>query len=1811
MGDIEVRFRAGDLPTPTDGTWTDPSLSDGQSNSLSNQEGRYGQYEITLNTDSDSLTPKLRGISVAGFGYSDAYPNVQNSAGFGFSQLNSFSGPALLGSVRYQIAKATPSVYSDWYYWDGDSWETSESSDAATIYSTYSNTPADISSNISTFFEHPNDDGGTFYWRAFLEPASGSIGAEIDTIDVGFYGKLTGPDNGRPNVEPASLSAGDTGNVAVSLTLQQALPITGKIKVTFPDEFTLIGPFTIIFEDIADGTITSSSVGYTVTLTRSGASGEIAAGTTIKLTFANIKNPTGSGFTDEYQIKTTTSANAIIDQDLLVTADSIEAGVLSSCSVTPQEVSDNVIAGYDGYIDIAFTTANILPGDGKIVIDLPATMNADGAGITNVTGMTSSSYIVTPSDEDSDGNNERITVDRVGGSNTAAGTNVSFRLTSIRNMQYVDTTGTFSLKTQNNSGNTIDHNVSVSGFDVDTPGTLANTSVTLSGSSNVVDTNSYITCAFQTYNPIPDNAKIKVMFPVGFDASGSASGSFTGGTRGTVAVTNGIDGGTGRHYVIITRQGNGSVIAADTSVADLQINNVTTPGSVNPGGTGNYAFYTYLNDGATAIDRDALVQPNTLVAGAFNSADLDFSNLGSSATGNVDLVLTLGHTLPGDSMIEVTFGNFSGNYAFDFSSVDINQQGEGGTSINGTFTIDASSAPTLVITRAGGADTSGSSAVVIRITGVTNPAVSDSVSTGNAAVITKDSSGYVIDTGSAGSDNILVSGITFQAGYPDSGDDWIVGNAATIKGYAVGTSGEIELVYSTTGSGGPWINWVVGVDDALIVGGAPDYVFTTQAKGDPTIPDAISNNVIIRARDRADPNNSDIYKDILVDIAANLTMAAPLSLPWTVGNTNKNLTCNVVTGTVSNIKFQYMSDHVGWTNINGTDAASTAAVGGADADITWGSIPADAIGHNVQVRGIDADPSRTGGAQAIDVGDIFDVKGIISNITISSDSSSDIWYSNRPGTISWNDTGTINNVTIEYRTENDAADDWHTVISGYDCSGSSSYSSWTAPAVLMTADGHDPQSESGRTVGITLRIIDATSGHTGDSIVTTTSTANFFEVKYYKIYWLVQSASGTPLDALTIAEIGGNTAYAAWAETPGTLTSVGELYHYYPYGTDWASTWSRSEFDTTRYPTVGTWAPSEGLTNTVNMREEGATYTVIMETNYSEAADAVTITSWLNYKDELLAASYYTGDNDEFSLIIEDSNGDAVTGSPFVVDKDEIDSTTGTFTATWDPDAGIARDAVYVFQGTVTVGGTSILGVSTFSVPAVGSYELVIDPIYDSASDAIKATVWLSRSGEAVTDPDDLTVFDVLDDSGASLLAGEVLTQASADANSGIYSVTWDPAAGTSASEIYNIIATVEYRGNAYSGVKAISPPTASITFEVFIDPIYNSADDSIKASIWLSRSGEVVTDPGNLSAFDVVDINGNSLLAGANLTKTSSQDNAGIYTVIWDPAAGLTSGVVYNIKATIVYGSDNYSSVEAFSVTTEKGIGLAQTAAAAASTAAGLAKTAAEATESRLGAATDTASATSVFGKIAAVRGDVSTITTTVEEQLLGEMLTRQNIAKTGDTVTIRYKTTTGLVPTIVVRDPDNAIVVSSTVMTEVDTTGIYEYDVTFDSDWGTGEFSIVCSETTKGTLGAMTMTVISTDLAEIASSVSAISGQTAKLAKISSITASLSSQISLIEGVLNKVSTDIVGKVKSAVENMSNMDVVFERLEAINKQIKEAAKDRDLNLEEILKSSKERKNNIIELMNTTQKTKAAIEILEKAESTSGAFTQEIYQYK
>jgi len=93
---------------------------------------------------------------------------------------------------------------------------------------------------------------------------------------------------------------------------------------------------------------------------------------------------------------------------------------------------------------------------------------------------------------------------------------------------------------------------------------------------------------------------------------------------------------------------------------------------------------------------------------------------------------------------------------------------------------------------------------------------------------------------------------------------------------------------------------------------------------------------------------------------------------------------------------------------------------------------------------------------------------------------------------------------------------------------------------------------------------------------------------------------------------------------------------------------------------------------------------------------------------------------------------------------------------------------------------------------------------------------------------------------------------------------------------------------------------------------------------------------------------------------------------------------------------------------------------------------------------------------------------------------------------------------------------------------------NVKFLSAWGIGEFTVVCTEPTNGTVDALVMTVTQSNLEDVSGQVSAVLGSTSGLSGLKNVATTMGAQFGDMDKLLAKISQDIAGKLgeaKSAV--------------------------------------------------------------------------------
>ena len=267
------------------------------------------------------------------------------------------------------------------------------------------------------------------------------------------------------------------------------------------------------------------------------------------------------------------------------------------------------------------------------------------------------------------------------------------------------------------------------------------------------------------------------------------------------------------------------------------------------------------------------------------------------------------------------------------------------------------------------------------------------------------------------------------------------------------------------------------------------------------------------------------------------------------------------------------------------------------------------------------------------------------------------------------------------------------------------------------------------------------------------------------------------------------------------------------------------------------------------------------------------------------------------------------------------------------------------------------------------------------------------------------------------------------------------------------------------------------------------------------------------------------------------------------------------------------------------------------------------------------TTAQTALTSQISSVKSDTAQITSQITTEqavltnaIISKVLNSETTVAQGKTLAIRYQTAIGLSPKIDVYGPNNVLRISKGAMQEIGTTGVYSYPVTFQSSWGLGDCTIVCSEATKGTVDSYTVTITASDLDQINSNVSAILGTTTGLNGIGQAAASLNSQIDIIQSALTQLasnaSTGKIGKASAA----GSMEALFTQIQGVSNQIQGliGKGEAGLSLQKLYQVSSNKQQDIDYLKNKTLELKAAVDMSESMidNVANKPIVQELYEY-
>ncbi|MGE5279663.1 MAG: hypothetical protein ACM3L6_02825 [Deltaproteobacteria bacterium] len=271
---------------------------------------------------------------------------------------------------------------------------------------------------------------------------------------------------------------------------------------------------------------------------------------------------------------------------------------------------------------------------------------------------------------------------------------------------------------------------------------------------------------------------------------------------------------------------------------------------------------------------------------------------------------------------------------------------------------------------------------------------------------------------------------------------------------------------------------------------------------------------------------------------------------------------------------------------------------------------------------------------------------------------------------------------------------------------------------------------------------------------------------------------------------------------------------------------------------------------------------------------------------------------------------------------------------------------------------------------------------------------------------------------------------------------------------------------------------------------LYDETDDSLTVRLWLEREGVVIRNtssdkfgPATLEIYDEVT---NGWLPEQTLEPPESSDlTTHIFSWKLDKATTNTKGIrlgkgkTYFARCTMRYGGPSgtgftYQTGATFTMAVTSPLhDVAASAASLRSKLAGI-KDAVDEESSLTREVVQRKTEGALVAPEAHLPGEGALSPETSEEASLegaAQVQVDERSVLLGSIVTVRFHTYPDVVPVVTVYDPERVVRVATARMVQYEK-GNYRYSLRLDPGWPTGDYTVVCSEASHGTMSTLTLT-------------------------------------------------------------------------------------------------------------------------------------------
>ena len=464
----------------------------------------------------------------------------------------------------------------------------------------------------------------------------------------------------------AGSKVGADGPYRLTFTMASKTPQNAKIKLVLPMDQMVSSPGiecyvvssgVTLSTNVCAGLVTSTATAYVILLTEWCSSGPTGcpAGTQLVLSLSGVKN--------QPYVKTISSSIEVYTYNAAQTGgvDAVSTGQVFTPTLVPETITDGVISrtgntvGQAAVFLFSFTPPISLISGAVISLNLPQLVAYPSAISLASVDNAGNNPIAQTSTTSQYGDTSYSVVSITSACSTSCVSTIKlyFKLSGVTNKPMVVTLGTsYSLTVKTSDGYSIATGVLTSSIGALQPGTI--TAITISRSSNSIQTPVLISLAFTHSTILASTSQIVIAFPDKLALEGTGLICKRVSDSAVLSYTRTL-GGSGA-IATLTVSGYCSASCPGGSGISLEFSGLTTPSTVQTisgtlGITTTDQSYT-VDTGSLA---DITTQIGPLVPGTLINISIQQDNPTTSATSGYKFIFTSAHTIPAGALVTVAF----------------------------------------------------------------------------------------------------------------------------------------------------------------------------------------------------------------------------------------------------------------------------------------------------------------------------------------------------------------------------------------------------------------------------------------------------------------------------------------------------------------------------------------------------------------------------------------------------------------------------------------------------------------------------------------------------------------------------------------------------------------------------------------------------------------------------------------------------------------------------------------------------------------------------------------------------------------------------------------------------------------------------------------------------------------------------------------------------------------------------------------------------------------------------------------------------